>query len=76
MGLNAKHGVIAYGTSDSAIHLFSIAEARVLQSLSDSHTHGVRDFRFKEYGLKGEGWSIGGDAKLVQWDLKKGRAVR
>ena len=77
-GSSSKLGdcVVAFGTTDSEIHLFSPAEARILKTLDRNHTHGVRDFKFKEYGLHAEGWSAGGDAKLVQWDLRTGRATR
>ena len=75
-GSNEGNGSIAFGTSDSEVHIFSPAEAKVLQVLEGAHTHGIRAFRFKEYGLHGEGWSIGGDARLVQWNLRKGKAIR
>lgn len=68
--------VIAFGTSDSEIHLFSPAESKVVKLLGDAHIHGVRDFKFREDGLHGEGWSVGGDGKIVQWDLRKGRVLR
>ena len=73
---NSGDAVVAFGTSDSEVHLFSPAEAKVLKRLDDAHTHGIRGFKFKNYGLDGEAWSIGGDARLVQWDLRKGRALR
>ena len=68
--------IVAFGTSDSEIHLFSPAESKVLKVLNGAHTHGVRDFKFREAGLQAEGWSIGGDARLVQWDLRKGLAIQ
>lgn len=68
--------VVAFGTTDSEIHLFSPSESNVRKILGDAHTHGVRDFTFTDYGLNGEGWSIGGDGKLVQWDLRKGEVLR
>lgn len=68
--------VIAFGTTDSEIYLFSPAESKVLRILGDVHTHGIKDFKFKDYGLHGEGWSVGGDGKLVQWDLNKGKSIR
>lgn len=73
---NVKDGVVAFGTTDSEVHIFSLAEAKVLKVLGGAHSRGVRDFRFKKYGLNAEAWSIGGDAKLLQWDLRKGRVVR
>lgn len=67
---------IAFGTTASEIQIFSPAEARVLGTLKGAHTQGIRDFKFADHGLQSEGWSIGGDGKLVQWDLKKGKALR
>ena len=72
----ARGVAIAFGTTDSEIHIFSPAEARVLGTLKGAHTQGIRDFKFADHGLQNEGWSIGGDGKLVQWDLKKGKAMR
>ena len=67
---------IALGTTDSEIQLFSPAEARILGTLKGAHTQGIRDFKFADHGLHSEGWSIGGDGKLVQWGLKTGKALR
>ncbi len=68
--------VIAFGTSVSDVHIFSTAEAKISGVLKGAHTQGIRDFKFADHGLHGEGWSIGGDGRLVQWDLKEGRVVR
>ena len=73
---NSKDVIVAFGTSESEIHLFSPAEAKIQKILRNVHAHGVRDFKFRAYGSTNEGWSIGGDAKAVHWDLKKGTAVR
>ena len=67
---------IAFGTTNSEVQIFSSAEARVLGTLKGAHTQGIRDFKFVDHGLQSEGWSIGGDGKLVQWDLKKDKALR
>jgi len=75
-GENGMDAVVAFGTTDSEIHLFSPAESKIMKVLGDVHTHGVRDFKFEGHGLHGEGWSIGGDGKLVQWDLSKGKVLR
>lgn len=56
--------------------MFSPAEAKVVGSLTDAHLQGVRDFKFADGGVNGEGWSIGGDGTLVQWDLKKNKVIR
>ena len=68
--------MVAIGTSDSEVHLFSPAEAKVVASLREAHTQGIRDFKFANDGLHAEGWSIGGDGRLVQWDLRKNRVLR
>ena len=67
---------IALGMTDSEIQLFSPAEARILGTLKGAHTQGIRDFKFADHGLHSEGWSIGGDGKLVQWGLKTGKVLR
>ncbi|KAL6717411.1 Small subunit (SSU) processome component [Lecanora helva] len=67
---------IAFGTSDSKIYLFSPAESKLVRTFEGAHTNGVRDFKFSNHGLHAEAWSIGGDAKAVHWDLKKGKAIR
>ena len=67
---------VAFGTTDSEIQIFSHAEGKIIGSLTGAHTQGIRDFKFASHGLHGEGWSIGGDGRLVQWNLKQGKAVR
>ena len=74
--MDTGDATVAFGTSDSEIHFFSPAESKVLKVFDGAHAYGIRDFKFREAGLQAEGWSIGGDAKLVQWDLKKGLAIR
>lgn len=73
---NSLDAVVAFGTTDSEIHLFSPSESKIRKILGNAHTDDVRDFKFTNYGLHGEGWSIGGDGKLVQWDLRKGQVLR
>lgn len=68
--------VVAFGTSDSEINMFSITSAQVVQVLRCGHTRGVKAFKFAQEGKDQEGWSIGGDGKLVQWDLRKGTSLR
>ncbi|KAF6230341.1 hypothetical protein HO133_004681 [Letharia lupina] len=72
----ARNVVVALGTSDSEVQMFSPAEAKTVGSLREAHTHGIRDFRFADIGIYAEGWSIGGDGRLVQWDLRKNRVLR
>jgi len=67
--------VVAYGTSASEICMFSPAEGRVIGNLSEAHERGIRDFKF-HVGNHQEGWSIGGDGRLVQWDLTNGQPTR
>ncbi|KAI4094280.1 MAG: hypothetical protein LQ344_002359 [Seirophora lacunosa] len=73
---NARDVVLAFGTSDSKIQLYSPAAASIIGVLEDAHTQGVRDFSFVDAGRCPEGWSIGGDGKLVQWDLRTGKNIR
>lgn len=68
--------VVALGTSDSEVQMFSPAEAKTVGYLREAHTQGIRDFKFAHNGIHAEGWSIGGDGRLVQWDLKKNRILR
>ncbi|KKZ67973.1 hypothetical protein EMCG_06314 [[Emmonsia] crescens] len=73
---NAGDVVIAFGTSTSDIRMYSPAEDKIVGTLSGGHEKGIRDFKFTVNNPAAEGWSIGGDGKLVQWDLKAGRSIR
>lgn len=73
---NAQNVVLAFGTSDSEIHLYSPTTAKFVGSLRDVHTQGIRDFRFVDAGKRPEGWSVGGDGKLVHWDLRTGKSIK
>ncbi|EFR03898.1 U3 small nucleolar RNA-associated protein 5 [Nannizzia gypsea CBS 118893] len=68
--------VIAFGTSTSEIRMYCPAEDKVTGVLAGGHEKGVRDFKFTPKKPAQEGWSIGGDGKLVQWNLRKGDIVR
>ncbi|KAL9109328.1 MAG: hypothetical protein Q9187_008184, partial [Circinaria calcarea] len=68
--------VLAFGTSESEIHMFSPNEAKIVGTLKGAHTQGIRDFRFAGKEDSREGWSLGGDGVLVQWDLWKGTSIR
>ncbi|KAK2797156.1 Small subunit (SSU) processome component [Onygenales sp. PD_10] len=68
--------VVAFGTSSSEIRMYSPAEDKIVGTLAGGHEKGIRDFRFTVKNEAKEGWSIGGDGKLVQWDLKAGRSIR
>ena len=67
---------MALGTTDSEVNMFSPAEAKIVGSLREAHTQGIRDFKFAENGIHAQGWSIGGDGRLVQWDLRTNRVLR
>ena len=77
-GSHADHGdtVVAFGTNHSEIQLFSPAEAKVVATLKGAHAHGIRDFKFKDHGSSFEAWSLDGDGKIVQWDLRNGTSLR
>lgn len=68
--------VLAFGTSDSEINMFSPARAKIVGVLKGAHTQGIRDFKFTDGGRGQEGWSIGGEGKLIQWNLLKGTSIR
>jgi U3 small nucleolar RNA-associated protein 5 len=55
--------------------MFSPAEGKIIGTLQGVHERGIKDFKFSHPDHT-EGWSIGGDGKLVQWDLIEGRAIR
>ena len=72
----SRNVVVAFGTSDSEVNMFSPAEAKVVGSLREAHMQGIRDFKFADNEIHAQGWSIGGDGRLVQWDLRKNRVLR
>lgn len=72
---NLTGAVIAYGTSNSEIHMFSPSEGKIVGTLSGVHEKGIKDFKFSPTDYL-EAWSIGGDGKLVQWDLSTNQAKR
>lgn len=67
--------VVAFGTNTSDIRMYSPAEDKIVGTLAGAHTGGIRDFKFTADRPQ-EGWSIGGDNKLVQWDLVTGQTTR
>ncbi|MCJ1381779.1 Small subunit (SSU) processome component [Xylographa soralifera] len=76
-GLPKPHQVVvAIGTSSGDIQVFSPAEGRYVKTLTDQHAQGIRDFKFVDDGMSSQGWSLGDDSKLVQWNLKTGIAVK
>lgn len=70
-----QDAVVAYGTSISEICMYSPAEDKVIGTLKGGHKRGIRDFRFvPEDNL--QAWSVGGDDKLAQWDLRNDQVIR
>ncbi|KAJ0426426.1 Dip2/Utp12 family-domain-containing protein [Aspergillus carlsbadensis] len=74
-GLDQGDVVVAFGTNTSDIRMYSPSEDKIVGSLTGGHTGGVKDFKFTA-GSPLEGWSVGGDNKLIQWDLVTGQRTR
>ena len=72
----AGDAVIAFGTSESKVYMYSATEGKVVAILEGGHTQGIKDFKFSSAEMPGEGWSIGGDGKVVRWNLQKGIVIR
>jgi U3 small nucleolar RNA-associated protein 5 len=72
------HGdvVVAFGTSASDIRMYSPTEDKIVGTLVGGHNEGVKDFKFTLNKPALEGWSVGGDNKLVQWDLRTGKGTK
>lgn len=68
--------LLAFGTSDSEISLLSAAEPKIVGILQGEHVQGIKDFKFTDGEKYVEGWSLGGDGKLVQWDIRKRSKIR
>ncbi|ETI20226.1 hypothetical protein G647_08260 [Cladophialophora carrionii CBS 160.54] len=67
--------VVAYGTNTSQICMFSPTEGRVVGTLSGGHERGIKAFKFSPTDYL-QAWSIGEDAKLIQWDLLNDQPIR
>lgn len=67
--------VVAYGTTNSEICMYSPAEGKIVGTLRNGHEREIRDFKFSPTEFL-EAWSVGGDGKLVQWDLKNDQVLR
>lgn len=70
---NDQHGdvVVAIGlANEPRIELYSPAKGKIVASLANAHGHGIRDFCFSSSDRKA--WSLGGDGKLVEWNLEDG----
>lgn len=75
-GLDQGDVVIAVGTNKSDIRMYSPSIDKVVATLSGAHDKGIKDFKFTANRPAEEGWSIGDDKKLVQWDLHTGQSRR
>ena len=71
-----QDAVVAVGTNHSEIHMFSPSEGRIVGTLKDGHTRGIYDFKFVDDGTSSAAWSLGGDGKLVEWNLLNGTVIR
>ncbi|KAL2835169.1 Dip2/Utp12 family-domain-containing protein [Aspergillus cavernicola] len=74
-GLDQGDVVVAFATNTSDIRMYSPAEDKIVGALTGGHTGGVKDFKFTADRPQ-EGWSIGGDNKMVQWDLVTGQRTK
>lgn len=72
----ARDAVVAFGTSSSDVRMYSPAEDKVLYTLAGVHDGGIKDFKFTVGQSTPQGWSIGGDNRLVQWDLLTQQSIR
>ncbi|KAJ6155133.1 Small-subunit processome Utp12 [Penicillium chermesinum] len=75
-GFDQGDVVVAFGTSTSDIRFYSPVEDAVVSTLTGAHEKGIKDFKFTAGHPGQEGWSIGGDNKLIQWDLRTGKSLR
>ncbi|KAE8392048.1 Dip2/Utp12 family-domain-containing protein [Aspergillus alliaceus] len=75
-GLDQGDVVVAFGTSASDIRMYSPTEDKIVGTLVGAHDEGVNDFKFTLNKPAQEGWSVGGDNKLVQWDLRTGKSTK
>ncbi|KAJ5779295.1 hypothetical protein N7457_007015 [Penicillium paradoxum] len=75
-GLDQGDIVVAFGTNTSDIRMYSPSEDKVVGTLTGAHDKGIKDFKFTADRPAQEAWSIGGDNKLVQWDLRTGQSIK
>ena len=68
--------VVAMGTSQSEISIFSVNQAKIVGTLTGVHTQGIKDFKFVKAGTQFEGWSLDGGGRIIQWDLRHHTSVR
>jgi len=67
--------VVAVGTNQSEIHMFSPSEGKIVGTLKDGHIQGICDFRFVDDGTSSLAWSLGEDGTLVEWNLLNGTTI-
>lgn len=67
--------VIAIGTNQAEIELFSPSEGKVVAVLEHAHPTGTKDFAFEGQGST-HAWSLGVDGSLIQWDLSSMKSVQ
>ncbi|CAG8383883.1 unnamed protein product [Penicillium salamii] len=75
-GLDQGDIVVAFGTNTSDIRMYSPSEDKVVGTLSGAHEKGIKDFKFTAARPAEEAWSVGGDNKLIQWDLRTGKSIQ
>ena len=77
-GVESSHGdvVVALGTSHAEVELYSPAEAKVVATLANGHAGNIINFKFQDYGKASRAWSLGGDDKLIEWDVLKRSIIR
>ncbi|KAE8361920.1 Dip2/Utp12 family-domain-containing protein [Aspergillus caelatus] len=75
-GFDQGDVVVAFGTSASDIRMYSPTEDKIVGTLIGAHDEGIKDFKFTLSKPAQEGWSVGGDNKLVQWDLRTGKSTK
>ena len=77
-GASSTHGdiVVGLGTSRPEVELFSPTQSKVIATLKDGHTRGILNFKFEDFGRSSKAWTLGGDEKLVQWDVWQRSIIR
>ncbi|MCJ1408065.1 Small subunit (SSU) processome component [Ptychographa xylographoides] len=73
---NQSDVVVALGTSTSEIQFLSPVEGTIVGRLRDGHTQGIHDFKFVNDGTSSLGWSLGGDGKMIQWNIRSETIVK
>ena len=68
--------VVALGTDRAEVELYSPAEVKVIATLRDGHAQGIVNIRFQNHGQSSRAWSLGGDERLVEWDVMQRSILR